>query len=105
MNCVDEVVGRVREDRVGRVVLREHAALAQDRDAVAHLDRLVDVVRDEDDRLADLAVQPQQLGLQAEARDRVERAERLVHQQQRRVGSERAREADALALPAGELRG
>ena len=36
-------------------VLREHAALAQDRDAVAHLDRLVDVVGDEHDGLADLA--------------------------------------------------
>ena len=58
---LDELVGRVREDRVGRVVLREHAALAKDRDAVAHRDRLVDVVRDEDDRLADLAVQPPQL--------------------------------------------
>ena len=46
-----ELVGRVREDRVGRVVLREHAALAQDRDPVAHRDRLVDVVGDEDDRL------------------------------------------------------
>ncbi len=31
-------------------------------------------------------------------------AERLVHQHQRRVGGERARDADALALPAGELR-
>ena len=42
--------------------------------------------------------------LEAGARDRVERAERLVHQQHRRVGGERAREADALALAARELR-
>ena len=53
--------------------------------------------------LRDLAVQPPQLLLEARARDRVERAERLVHQQHRRVGRERAREADALALPAREL--
>ena len=46
-----------------------------------------------------------ELLLQARARDRVERAERLVHQHHRRVGRERAREADALALAAGELRG
>ncbi len=39
------------------------------------------------------------------ARDRVERAEGLVHQHQRRVGGEGAREPDALALSAGELRG
>ena len=57
------------------------------------------------DRLAHLLVQAQELGLEAVARDRVERAERLVHQHQRRVDGERAGEADALALPAGELRG
>ena len=38
------------------------------------------------------------------AHDRVDRAERLVHQHQRRVRGERARKADALALAAGELR-
>ena len=38
------------------------------------------------------------------ARDRVDGGERLVHQQHRRVGGERARDADALLLTAGELR-
>ena len=38
------------------------------------------------------------------ARDRVDGAERLVHQQHGWVGRERARHADALALTAGELR-
>ena len=85
-------------------VLREHAALLQDRDPVAHLDRLVDVVGDEDDRLAQLGLQAQELVLQALAVDRVDRAERLVHEHQRRVGGERAGDADALALAAGELR-
>ena len=88
-----------------RVVLGEPAALAENRDPVADLDRLVDVVRDEDDGLAQLLLQPQELVLQARAHDRVDRAERLVHQHQRRVRGERAREADALALAAGELRG
>ena len=88
---------------VRRVVLGEHAALAHDRDPVAHLDRLVDVVGDEDDGLADLAVQAQEVVLQALARDRVDRAERLVHQHQRRVGRHRPRDADALLLAAGEL--
>ena len=100
----DELVGGLREDRVGRVVLGEHAALAEDRDPVAHRDRLVDVVRDEDDRLRDRVVEAPHLLLQPRARDRVERAERLVHQQHRRVGGERARQADPLALPARELR-
>ena len=78
-------------------------ALVEDRDAVAHLDRLVDVVRDEDHRLPQLAMQAEELVLEALARDRVDRAERLVHQHQRRVRGERAREADALPLPAREL--
>ena len=88
----------------GRRVLGEDAALLQHRDAVAHLDRLVDVVGDEDDRLADLGLEAQELVLEPLAVDRVDRAERLVHQHQRRVGGERAGDADALALAAGELR-
>ena len=92
------------QDLLGRVVLREHAALAQDRDAIAHLDRLVDVVGDEHDRLLHFLLQAQELVLQAGAVDRVDRAERLVHQHQRRVGRERARHADALALAARQLR-
>ena len=39
----------------------------------------------------------------APARQRVEGAERLVHQQQRRIGGQGARQAHALALAAGEL--
>ena len=100
-----ELVHRMLEDLHRRVVLREPAALAQDRDAVADLDRLVDVVRDEDHRLAQLLLQAEELVLQPSAHDRVDRAERLVHQHQRRVGGERTRKADALALTAGELRG
>ena len=49
-------------------------------------------------------LQAQELVLQPLAVDRVDRAERLVHQHQRRVGGERAGHADALALAAGELR-
>ena len=49
-------------------------------------------------------LQAQELVLQALAVDRVDRAERLVHQHQRRVGGERAGDADALALAAGQLR-
>ena len=43
--------GRPRTS-AGCVVLREHAADVEDRDAVAHLHRFVDVVGDEHDRLA-----------------------------------------------------
>ena len=92
----------VGEDLVGRPVLDE-LAVPEDRDPVAHLDRLVDVVRDEDDRLLDLGVQAQEVVLQPVAGDRVDRAERLVHQHDRLVGGHRSGNADALALAAGEL--
>jgi hypothetical protein len=88
---------------VGRRVLGEDAALAQDGNAVAHLDRVVDVVGHEDDRLADRVMQAQELVLQPRPRDRVERTEGLVHQHQRRVRRHRPRQPDALALAAGQL--
>ena len=75
-----------------------------DRDPVAHLDRLVDVVGDEEDGLADLRLEAQELVLEALAVDRVDRPEGLVHQHHQRVGGERPGDADALLLAAGELR-
>ncbi len=100
----DEVVGRLGEQLGGRRELGELAADAQDGDLVAELDRLVDVVGDEDDGLAELALQAQELVLELLAHDRVDGAERLVHEHDRRVGRERAGDADALLLAAGELR-
>ena len=100
---LDERVRRVHQELGRRRELRQVPALLHDGDPVAHLDRLVDVVRDEDDRLADLALEAQELVLQAFAVDRVDRPERLVHQHQRRVDGERTRHADPLALPPGEL--
>jgi len=93
-----------REELGRRRVLGELAALPHHRDVVAHLDRLVDVVGHEDDRLADLALEPQELVLEPLAVDRIDRAEGLVHQHQRRVHRQRARHPHALALAAGELR-
>jgi hypothetical protein len=60
-------------------------------------------VSDEHDRLAQLALDVQQLILQVCAGDRVDRAERLVHQHDRRVGRQGARQAHALLLAAREL--
>ena len=62
----------------------------EDNDAVGEEHRLVDVVGDEDDRLSLGAPQLQELQLKALARQRVERAEGLVHQQHERIGGERA---------------
>ena len=84
-------------------VLLEVAALAHHRDAVAESHRLVDVVRHEHDGLAHRLLQPEELLLQPVARDRVDRAERLVHEQHGRIGRQRTRDAHPLALTAGEL--
>ena len=66
-------------------------------------DRLVDVVGDEQHRLAHLLLQAAELALQLGANDRVDGTERLVHQQHRRVGSEGPGDADALLLTTGQL--
>ena len=100
----DELVGGVRQHEGGVGVLLQHAAAAEHRDLVAELDRLVDVVGDEHDRLAQFALQPQDFGLQILAHHRVDGAERLVHQQDRRVGGQRPGHPDALLLTTRQLR-
>ena len=65
--------------------------------------RLVDRVGDEQDGRAGLLPDAAQLLVQPVARDLVERAERLVHQQEPRPAEQRARDRDALAHAAGEL--
>ena len=101
----DEVVGRVGQ-QVGRLGhLGEPPADPQHRDLVAELDGLVDVVGDEDDGLAELGLQAQELVLQLLAHDGVDGRERLVHEHHRRVGRERPGHAHPLLLPAGQLGG
>ncbi len=67
--------------------------------------RLLLVVRDEHRGDGDLVVQAAQPVAQLLADLRVERAERLVEQEDARADRERAGERHPLALPAGELRG
>ena len=96
------VSGRHQQLGRGRV-LGQVPALLQHRDPVAHLDRLVDVVGDEEDRLAELGLQAQELVLKPLAVDRVDGAERLVHQHHAGVRGERAGDPDPLLLTAREL--
>ena len=63
----------------------------------------VRIVRDHDDRLAVLAVERLQQVEDLVARLAVEVARGLVAEQQRRVGDDRARDADPLLLAAREL--
>ena len=71
---------------------------------VAERERLADVVRHEDDgRAAARFWMRRELAPELGARDRIERAERLVHQQDRRIDRQRARDADPLPLAARQL--
>ena len=87
---------------LGRVAEMLDPALVHHRDAVAHHQRLVLVVGDEDRGDAEIAQQAAQLDLHGLAQLAVERAERLVEQQQRGLHDDRARDRDALLLSAGE---
>ena len=74
-----------------------------DDDARRKEDRLGDRVRDEHDCAAGLLPDAQELHVQPLAGHLVERAERLVHQEQRRVERQRPRDRDALLHAAREL--
>ena len=78
-------------------------ALVEDRDPVAHDQRLLLVVRHVDDRGAELAADAQDLELERLAQLLVEGAERLVHQQQPRPEHDRPGERDPLLLAARQL--
>ena len=109
---VVHVADEVGDERRGGAVVdlrrrRELVDLAgvHDGDPVGHRHRLLLVVRDDDERDADVALDALELDLHRLAQLEVERAERLVEQQHLRVHHERARERDALLHAAGELRG
>ena len=67
-------------------------------DAVADEQRLVLVVRDVDDRHAELAVEARELELHVFAESAVEGGQGLVEEQEPRLVDQRAGERDALAL-------
>ena len=72
-------------------------------DAVRERGRVLEVVRDEQRRQPELGQQLGELAADDRARVGVQRGERLVEQQDRRVARERPRERDPLPLTAGEV--
>lgn len=97
----------------GRRVLLDVSPLRQDQHLVAEFGGLLEVVRHDDDGLAELVLDGDQAVLQPDSRDRIDCAERLVHEEDRRIGGEGTCDADTLLLTArhvlgessGELRG
>ena len=99
----DELALRMLVDLRGRPDLLD-PALVEDGEAIGHRERLLLIVRHVDERDPDLALDRLELDLHLLPELEVERAERLVEQQYPRPVHDRARERDALPLPAGELR-
>ncbi len=87
--------------RVGQ--LGELAADPQNGNLVSKLDGLLDVMSDEHDGLAQIALQTQELVLQLFAHNRIHRAERFVHEHDRGVRGKGSRDAHTLLLATGEL--
>ena len=101
----DEIGCRLGQQLGGRCGLFETSADVQDHHSVAELDRLVDVVGDEHDRLLHPLLEVEQFVLQARTHDGVDRAVGLVHEEDGRVGGECTGHADALLLPARQRTG
>jgi hypothetical protein len=80
-----------------------HQPVLHHHDAVGERERLVLVVRDVDRGATELAVDAADLGAHLQPQLGVEVRQRLVHQQQRRLDHDRARDRDALLLAAGQL--
>jgi len=79
------------------------AAGLEQNDARREQQRFPQIVGDKNNRFAKSPRESAEFALKFRARDGIERAERFVHQQNRRIGGERASHADALALPAGKF--
>ena len=88
---------------IGRTAELLDLAGVHDRDPVRHRHRLFLVVRDVDERDADVVLDRLELELHLLAELQVERAERLVEEEHARLVDERARERYPLLLAAGEL--
>src|SRR5579863_6943205 len=83
----------------------DQLALPEERDAVPKIQSLVQIVRHKQDRLLQPSEKVAQHILHLAAGQRIERAKRLVHQENLRIRSKSARQTYALPLAAGELMG
>src|SRR5450830_341083 len=92
-------------DQLGDVALDGAGTVSHDDDTVSQIDGLFDTVRDEHDGLLELIPDAQQLILEVAARERVERAERLVHQHNRRIQRQHTGDCHALTHAAGQVFG
>src|SRR5262245_51660274 len=89
-------IGSARQSRA----FEGHASVLEDTDPIAKGECFVHVVRDEDHGLAQVPANALELGAELLPGDAVKRAKRFVHQQDWRIDSKRAGNADPLPLTA-----
>src|SRR5690606_23750630 len=100
-----EVGGRGCGDDLGRAALLDEAAVFEDQDPIGELERVADLVGDEQ---ADAAKLAEGLAKDLTGLDhglRVEGREWFVEQQHAGLDDQRAGQSDALGLTAGQLPG
>src|SRR5262249_59680778 len=85
----DDPVARGRDVR--RRIERREPSFVEHPDTIGQRERFPHIVRDDDDSLPDAFLDSAELAVQFGTSHRIERTERLVHQQQRRDHRERAR--------------
>ena len=81
------------------------APSCKNRDLVRQERRFAEIVRNQEHRFLQLEKDAVKIFLEASADDRIERAERFIEQQDRRIEHQRAHQPHALSLAAGELGG
>ena len=91
----DVVVGGIGEDLFGRSDLND-AAIAHHGHSIAKEHRLVEIVRDEHDGLAQGCLKLDELFLHLAANQGIQGRERLVHQQDVGIGRQGARQPNPL---------
>ena len=91
----DVVVGRLGEDLVRGTDL-SNTTIAHDRDVIAEVHGLVEVVGDEDDRLVEGALQLEELILHLTTDERVKSGEGLVHEKDVGLRGEGTSQPDTL---------
>lgn len=89
--------------QVGRGSDLQEAPLFQYRDAIAELQRLIDVVGNHDHGFFEVLLKPQELTLEFVTGNCVERAKGFIEQDDPGIGREGSRKGHALSLPTGEF--
>src|SRR5215469_4932824 len=93
----------IRMQKFARRVDTQERALIHQPDARPEEHRFAHVVRYDHNRLANALLESAEFRAELVARERIERSEGFVHQQEGRVGGERPGYAHSLSLPAGKL--